>query len=86
MFHYRDKTGLEADAVIRLDNGKWALVEVKMGASQIDTAAKHLRKLADRIDRNREGNPAFLMVLTATASAYRRDDDVLVVPLAMMAP
>jgi len=59
---------------------------VKMGSSAIYAAAKHLRRLAGRIDHDREGSPSFLMVLTATATAYRRDDGVLVVPLAMLAP
>ena len=51
-----------------------------------DIAAAHLKKLADRIDQDHEGRPSFLMVLTATAAAYRRDDGVLVVPLATLAP
>lgn len=86
VFHYRDKTGLEADAVIVLKDGRWAPVEVKMGSSKIDTAAKHLRKLAERVSQEHEGAPSFLLVLTATNSAYERDDGVLVAPLAMLAP
>lgn len=86
VFHYRDKTGLEADAVIVLDDGRWALVEVKLGGKQIEEAAKHLKKLAARIDAGREGEPSFLMVLTATATAYQREDGVFVVPLATLAP
>lgn len=86
VFHYRDKTGLEADAVLVLPDGRWALVEVKMGSSKVDEASSHLKKLANRIDVQREGSPAFLMVLTATASAYRREDGVIVVPLSCLAP
>ena len=86
VFHYRDKTGLESDAVIGLHDGRWALIEVKLGEKQVDIAAAHLKKLADRIDQDHEGRPSFLMVLTATAAAYRRDDGVLVVPLATLAP
>ncbi|KAB5607403.1 ATP-binding protein [Bifidobacterium jacchi] len=86
VFHYRDKTGLEADAVIVLHDGRWALIEVKMGEKQVDLASTHLRKLADRIDQDHEGAPSFLMVLTATPAAYRRNDGVLVVPLATLAP
>lgn len=84
VFHYRDKTGLEADAVLLLDDGRWALVEVKLGSRQVEDAAKHLKKLADRVDQSKEGAPSFLMVLTGTAAAYRRDDGVLVVPLACL--
>lgn len=84
LYHYRDKTGLEADAVVVLDDGRWALVEVKMGQSCIDEGAAHLLKLAERIDQTREGRPSFLMVLTSTACAYRRKDGVVVVPLACL--
>lgn len=86
VFHYRDKTGLEADAVLVLPDGRWALVEVKMGSGKVDEAAAHLKKLANRIDIQHEGLPAFLMVLTATATAYCREDGVLVVPLGCLAP
>ena len=84
LYHYRDKTGLEADAVVVLDDGRWALVEVKMGQSRIDEGASYLLKLAERIDQTREGRPSFLMVLTSTACAYRRKDGVVVVPLACL--
>ena len=84
LYHYRDKTGLEADAVVVLDDGRWALVEVKMGQSRIDEGAAHLLKLAERIDQTREGHPSFLMVLTSTGCAYRRKDGVVVVPLACL--
>lgn len=84
LYHYRDKTGLEADAVVVLDDGRWALVEVTMGQSRIDEGAAHLLKLAERIDQTREGRPSFLMVLTSTACAYRRKDGVVVVPLACL--
>ena len=86
VYHYRDKTGLEADAVLVLDDGRWALVEVKLGEHSIDQAAEHLKKLARRINTNHEGEPAFLLVLTGTQAAYRREDDVLVSPLAALKP
>lgn len=86
VFHYRDKTGLEADAVLLLPDGRWAAVEVKMGHGKIDEGAAHLLKLAKRVDDAHEGAPSFLMVLTATEAAYRRDDGVFVVPLSCLAP
>lgn len=86
VFHYRDKTGLEADAVLTLPDGRWAPVEVKMGHKAIDEGAKHLLKLAERVDTDREGAPSFLMVLTSTEAAYQREDGVFVVPLACLAP
>lgn len=84
VYHYRDKTGLEADAVLVMDDGKWAPVEVKMGQSKIDEGASHLLKLADRVDDNVHGTPAFSMVLTSTNAAYRRPDGIYVVPLACL--
>lgn len=78
VFYYRDKTELEADAILALHDGRWAAVEIKMGAKQVDEAAENLLKLREKVELNQ---PAFLMVLTATKYAYKRDDGVLVVPL-----
>lgn len=86
VYHYRDKTGLEADAAIVLDDGRWALVEVKLGSGAVEDAAAHLKKLAGKIDTDYEGKASFLMVLTGTATAYLRDDGVVVAPLASLAP
>ena len=86
LYHYRDRQGLEADAVISLDDGRWAPIEVKLGSGQIDEAAANLLRLADRVDTTSLGEPEFLMVLTGTATAYRRQDGVLVVPLGCLAP
>ena len=84
--HYRDKTGLEADAVLERANGAWALVEVKLGQKQIEEAATHLKKLARNIDSSKQGEPSFLMVVTGTNAAYTRPDGVIVAPLASLAP
>ena len=86
LLHYRDKTGLEADAVIVLADGRWAPIEVKLGSRQLDEAAAHLRRLRERVDADRMGEPSFLAVVTAGVTAYRRDDGVLVVPLACLRP
>lgn len=85
IFHYRDKSGLECDAVIHLRNGKYALAEVKL-ASQvgIDEGASHLLKIKDKIDTDKMGKPSFLMVITATRSAFRRSDGVIVCPLSCL--
>ncbi len=86
VYHYRDKTGLEADAAIALDDGRWALIEAELGSGAVDEAARHLKKLASRIDSDHEGRASFLMVVTGTETAYRRDDGVIVAPLATLAP
>ena len=84
VYHYRDKSGLECDAVVHLRNGQYGLVEVKLGGeSLVEEGVETLRMLADRIDTARMKAPAFMMVLTATGEyAYRRPEDgVYVVPI-----
>lgn len=81
VFHYRDKSGLEADAIVHLKDGRWGAVEVKMGAREIDDSARNLRKLKEKVDLDKMKEPSFLMVLTATELGYRRDDGVYVVPI-----
>ncbi|MDL2312809.1 DUF4143 domain-containing protein [Bacteroidales bacterium OttesenSCG-928-B11] len=86
VFHYRDKTGLECDAVIHLRNGSYGLVEVKMGGEKlIDEGASTLLTLASKIDTTKMKSPSFLMILTAVGGfAYRRKDGVYVVPIACL--
>lgn len=81
IFHYRDKSELECDLVIKLNDGRWAPVEVKMGNKQIEEAAANLIRLSNKIDSEKMNKPSFLMVLTGGQVAYRRPDDVLVVPV-----
>lgn len=78
VFFYRDRNGLEADAILHLNNGDWAAVEIKLGTETINEAAQNLLKLKNIIDMR---EPKFLMVLTATKYAYQREDGVLVVPI-----
>lgn len=83
VFHYRDKNGLECDAVIHLHNGSYGLVEIKLGGSKLEEeGAKTLKELAGKIDTTRMREPSFLMVLTGLGSyAYQRKDGVMVVPI-----
>jgi Predicted ATPase (AAA+ superfamily) len=84
VFHYRDKSGLEADMIVALRDGRWGAIEVKLGNQQIELAAKNLLTLREKINTEKMGEPAFLMVLTGGAFAYQRKDGVLVVPLGCM--
>ena len=86
VYHYRDRSGLEADAVIHLHNGAYGLVEVKLGGeSLVDEGAKSLLSLRNKIDVSTTGSPSFLMVLTAVGDySYYREDGVFVVPLAVL--
>ncbi len=84
VYHYRDKNGLECDAVIHLKNGKYGLVEIKLGGDRlIEEGAANLKKLAEKIDTSKMNEPSFLMVLTGVGQyAYHRPlDGVLVVPI-----
>lgn len=83
VYHFRDRNGLECDAVVHLRNGKFGLIEIKLGGDVlIEEGAASLLKLAGKIDTDHMKEPAFLMVLTATGKfAYRRKDGVLVVPI-----
>ena len=84
VFHYRDKSGLESDLIVRLRDGRWAAIEVKLGKKQIDEAAENLLTLKARIDEDKMGPASFLMVITGGQYAYRRSDGVLVVPIACL--
>lgn len=83
VYHYRDATDLECDAVIHLRNGEYGLIEIKLGGDKlIESGAETLIKLKNKIDTSKMKNPAFLMVLTSTGKyAYKREDGVLVVPI-----
>ena len=81
IFYYSDNYGLEVDAVIRLSDGRYALVEIKLGSSEIDRGAANLLKLKSLIAEKGLEEPGFLMVLTGGAMAYTREDGVSVIPL-----
>lgn len=81
VFHYRDNTNLEVDCILKLDDGRWAAVEVKVGGNKIDEASANLLKLAERVDTEHMKEPTFLMVIYGGQHAYRRKDGILVVPI-----
>jgi predicted AAA+ superfamily ATPase len=83
VYHYRDKSGLECDAVVHLRNGSYGLIEIKLGGEiRIEEGVKTLNKLASCIDTERMKEPSFLMILTAVGGyAYRRKDGVYIVPI-----
>ena len=83
VYHYRDKNGLECDAVIHLRNGSYGLIEIKLGGENaIEYGSKTLKKLRDKIDTEKMKKPEFLMVMTGTGQyAYQREDGIYVVPI-----
>ncbi|MDO4931000.1 MAG: DUF4143 domain-containing protein [Bacteroidales bacterium] len=86
VYHYRDKNGLECDAVVHLRNGQYGLVEIKLGGERlIEEGASSLRTLAEKIDTTKMPKPSFLAILTATGQyAYTRPDGVHVIPVYML--
>jgi predicted AAA+ superfamily ATPase len=81
VFHYRDKSGLEADLIVRLRDGRWAAIEVKLGTKQIEEAAKNLLTLKSKINEESMGKESFLMILTSGQYAYQRKDGIWIVPI-----
>ena len=81
--HYRDRYNLECDNIIHFENGKYALVEVKLGGTKIKEAESHLLTLQNLIIQNQPklGKPEFLMVITGTDMAYTTEKGVMVVPI-----
>ena len=85
LYHYHDMTGLEADAVAIVPDGRWGAFEMKTNPHAVDDGAASLKKLAAKVDAS-VGKMAFLAVITASGYAYRRDDGVYVIPISCLAP
>ena len=81
VYHYRDNTGLEVDAVVDAGPGRWAAFEIKLGAARVDEGARSLLKFADRVDTDRCGKPAALGVIVGSGYGYTRSDGVGVIPV-----
>ena len=86
--YYRDRYGLEADAVLHLDDGRYALIEFKLGSDEIEEGAKHLleiKRLVKEYNKTEKQaplrEPDLLMVITGGNIAYTRDDGVKIVPV-----
>lgn len=86
VYHYRDNTGLEVDAIVDGGPGRWAAFEIKLGQGRIEEAAKTLLAFAERIDTDRCGAPGALAVITSGGYGYRRPDGVGVIPVGELGP
>lgn len=84
IYYYRNADGAEVDFILRTEDDKWGAVEVKLGAGQIDQAAQNLLSFKESVDFDKSGEPAFLMVVTATNVSYRRPDGVYVASVASL--
>ncbi|WP_323672567.1 ATP-binding protein [Candidatus Poriferisodalis multihospitum] len=87
VFHYRDSDQLEADVVIEARDGRWIAAEVKLGGERdIEQAAQSLKRLRDKVDTSRVGEPSKLLIITATGYGYDRPDGTSVVPITALGP
>jgi len=86
VFHYRDNTGLEVDAIVEAGNGCWAAFEIKLGVGRIDEAAKNLLRFKERIDLKKCGEPGILAVIVGGGYGYLRKDNVAVIPIDTLGP
>lgn len=86
VLHYRDNKGLEVDAVVACDDGRWGAFEMKLGTTRIDEAAENLLAFVRKIDTSKTGMPGVLAVLTGTGLSYRRKDGVHVVSIGTLGP
>ena len=86
VYHYRDNTGLEVDAIVDAGPGRWAAFEVQLGQGRNDEAATALLKFANRVDTARSGQPAALAVITGSGYGYQRPDGVAVIPVGALGP
>lgn len=83
---YRDNTGLEVDAIVESPDGRWVGIEVKLGAGLADEGAANLLRFAERVDKERTGEPSALVVIVGTGFGYVREDGVGVVPIGALGP
>jgi predicted AAA+ superfamily ATPase len=83
VYHFRNKAGLECDAVVHLRNGSYGLIEIKLGGEKlIGEGVETLTSLTESIDTSKMKEPAFRMILTAADQyAYRREDGICIVPV-----
>lgn len=79
--YYRDKNDFEVDCILETANGKWGAIEIKLGAGEIPSAVNNLTKFRDKVDTDKYGEPAFLMVLAGADYSYKRDDGIYVVSI-----
>ena len=86
VYHYRDNTDLEVDALVQNRQGDWCAFEVKLGAGQVDAAAASLLKFRERVDRPAAGEPQMLGVIVSSGYGYVRNDGIAVIPIAALAP
>jgi predicted AAA+ superfamily ATPase len=83
---YRDNKGVEVDAIVETDDGRWAAFEIKLGQGRIQEAVDSLRRFMAKVDMTKSGTPSALGVITGSGYGYVRDDDIHVIPIGALGP
>ena len=87
VYHYRDNSGLEVDAIVEMAAGAWMGIEIKLGGGRpIEEGVRNLLKLRDRVDPVRTGPPAALVVIVGVGHGYTRPDGVVLAPITALGP
>ena len=86
VFHYREKGGLEVDAIVQANDGRWAAFEVKLGEGRVDEGARNLLRMVEKVDAARMGEPMALGVIVSSGYGYTREDGVGVIPVGALGP
>jgi predicted AAA+ superfamily ATPase len=86
VYHYRDNTGLEVDAIVETRSGEWCAFEIKLGTGQVEAAAANLIKFRDRLNYKKVTEPKSLSVITSTGYGYLRKDGISVIPIGALGP
>lgn len=84
VYHYRDNTGLEVDAIVEAADGRWCAFEIKLASGRVDEAAESLKVFVDRVDTERSGEPRTLGVIVSRGFGYLRDDGIAVIPISAL--
>jgi uncharacterized protein len=84
VYHYRDSSGLEVDAIVQKHNREWCAFEIKLGVGQIEEAAKNLNKFFSILDLQKIAPPKSLNIITGTGVSYKRKDGINVISLASL--
>jgi len=84
VYHYKDSSGLEVDAIVQKYNGEWCAFEIKLGIGQIEEAANNLHKFVERLDLKYVKSPGSLNIITGTGISYTRSDGINVISLASL--
>lgn len=79
--YYRDKNDFEVDCILKMADGNWGAIEIKLGAGEIPEAIDNLNKFKDKVDTDKYGKPSFLMVLTGADYSYKTEDGIYVVSI-----